>query len=165
MIALWLVPAEPWRAKFTSVISELAERWDAPIFEPHLTLYVAATAEVALFDRIPMTEPIELKATGIKCSEKFTKALFLQFAPRAELQELRAAVARVLGEEDAAEFDPHLSLIYKSMSAETKEDLARNLKLPFERVVFDGMRAVSTPAKIESAAAVEEWRTLWERGD
>ena len=39
IVAYWLTPAEPARSFFASTIAELAARFDAPIFEPHVTIY------------------------------------------------------------------------------------------------------------------------------
>jgi len=34
----WLIPAETARSFFMSTIGELAARFDAPLFEPHVTI-------------------------------------------------------------------------------------------------------------------------------
>ncbi len=39
IVAYWLTPAEPARSFFASTIAELAARFDAPSFEPHVTIY------------------------------------------------------------------------------------------------------------------------------
>jgi hypothetical protein len=59
--------------------------------------------------------------------------------------------------------NPHLSLIYKTMSAESKADLAQALALPFAEVVFDSVKAVISPAEIKSREAVEAWRVVAEK--
>ena len=38
-VAYWQLPAAETRAAFATVIAELAERFNAPVFEPHVTLY------------------------------------------------------------------------------------------------------------------------------
>jgi hypothetical protein len=40
IITYWLCPAEPARSHFAELIDNLAARFDAPVFEPHVTLYV-----------------------------------------------------------------------------------------------------------------------------
>jgi hypothetical protein len=37
--AFWLMPAAREREFFSGVIAELAARFDAPVFEPHVTLF------------------------------------------------------------------------------------------------------------------------------
>jgi hypothetical protein len=40
ILTYWLIPAEPARSHFRTLIQDLARRFDAPIFEPHVTVYV-----------------------------------------------------------------------------------------------------------------------------
>jgi len=163
MMAFWLLPAPPAREAFSLLIRELSGRFDAPIFEPHLTLHGSAFDDVFSFEELPQPASIELEIVGVEHSDKFTKTVFAQFRKTNEVAEVAAAVARALGDKDNAEFNPHVSLIYKTMPAAEKAELARNIRFPFERVRFDTIKAVSTPARIESREEVESWRTLWER--
>jgi hypothetical protein len=39
ILTYWLIPAEPALSYFRSLICELAERFDGPVFGPHVTLY------------------------------------------------------------------------------------------------------------------------------
>ena len=168
LLAFWLLPAPPAQEYFRSLNQELAERYDAPRFEPHLTLYAAVFDDALRADaleQIASRSSMELEISGIDYSDKYTQTLFIRFAKNNSLTELRAAVAEVLGEKDTADFEPHLSLIYQSMPAPEKAELARNLALPFERVLFEGMKVVSTPATIASAEDVQAWKTWWEQGD
>src|SRR5437660_1675571 len=42
VIAYWLIPAEPAHRFFQRLIEDLARRYDAPLFEPHVTIHVGA---------------------------------------------------------------------------------------------------------------------------
>jgi hypothetical protein len=61
------------------------------------------------------------------------------------------------------EFNPHLSLLYKEMPQDQKAAAASTVELPCERVAFDGLKAIVTPARIETREEVEAWRTIGER--
>jgi hypothetical protein len=151
---------------FQALVSDLAARYDAPPFQPHLTLIGSDFHDAFDFsrlDEIQTPAAIELQIDSIQFSEKYTKTLFVRFQPHAELTALRAAVARAIGEDASDDYDPHVSLIYKTMPAEKKAELARNIELPFERVPFDAIKAVAVPEKIETAADVEAWRDVWQR--
>ena len=165
MLAFWLLPASPAREYFQSLIEDLAQRFDAPAFEPHLTLYGAPfdDAKYSLLPGMQLSGSVELEIEGIEFSEKYTKTLFVQFRLEAELTELSAAVARAFGNENGPELNPHLSLIYKTMPNAEKEELARTLQLPFNRVRFEVVKAVVTPSTIDSREGVESWRTVWEK--
>src|SRR5436309_13652208 len=63
------MPAEPARKFFQGLIEELARRFDAPVFEPHVTVHVgtnhAGAAEKALAQSAHECEPINLEALGM----------------------------------------------------------------------------------------------------
>ena len=42
VIAYWLIPSEPGHSFFQRIINDLAGRYDAPVFEPHVTIHVGA---------------------------------------------------------------------------------------------------------------------------
>ena len=164
-LAFWLLPAAQAGDFFRSLVPDLAARYDAPEFQPHLTLVGGEFDDAFDFRRVETSEmrAIELEVDNIQHSEKYTKTLFVRFKPNPELSALRESIAQLLGQENEGDFDPHVSLMYKTLPAEEKAELARTLKLPFDRVRFDVIKAVKTPAKIESPEGVHAWRTIWER--
>jgi hypothetical protein len=165
-LAFWLLPAEPARASFKGLVNDLAARYDAPPFEAHLTLFAGAFDEAfnfAQLDDFQMPAQIVLGIESVQHSEQYTKTLFIRFHPQPELSALRRSMAEIVGGKISDDFDPHLSLIYKTMPPNERAELAKNVQLPFDSVRFDGVKAISTPAEIESAAEVKAWQTLWER--
>ena len=164
IITYWLIPAEPARSHFASLINNLAARFDAPIFEPHLTLY-ATKAEnedpSELLNRLlAENEGYRLSIGGIDCSDEFTKTLFVQFEPDERLTDLSVNFRRASVCQTEYQLNPHLSLIYKRMSPEAKEEIARSLSLPFNEVPFDSVKAVISPANITAREHVEAWRVV-----
>jgi 2'-5' RNA ligase len=158
------MPAEPARSYFASLIGDLATRFDAPVFEPHMTIYVTkaepGNAGELLERALAGCKPYELSITGIDYSDEFTKTLFVQFQSSEELNRLSADFRRASASHDEYALKPHLSLIYKTMPRETKEKLASSLRLPFPEVLFDSVKAVTSPAKIKSREDVEAWRVV-----
>src|SRR6266446_10713817 len=65
-IAYWLIPAEPARSFFQGVINDLGRQYDAPLFEPHVTVHFgsnrADAVERALSEAARVCKPINLKA-------------------------------------------------------------------------------------------------------
>jgi hypothetical protein len=84
MIGYWLLPADSQRAWFRAAIERLAKKYDAPVFEPHVTLYSGDDEEEsarALVDHVATRNaPLELSVAGVEHSERLTKTLFVQFA-------------------------------------------------------------------------------------
>ena len=167
IITFWLIPVESARRYFHSLIRDLARRFDAPVFESHLTLYVTTAAKeegpaATLQSAVANSKICRLSIAGIDFSEEFTKTLFVQFRPDEALTALNEKLRAVSASQDEYQLNPHLSLIYKKLSPETKVEIANSLRLPFDDVEFDTVRAVISPAKIESRADVDAWRVIAE---
>jgi len=163
-ISYWLIPAEPEKSIFERIICDLAQRFDAPVFEPHLTLYSGPGDERDNLDEIIARSTagiseVVLRTSGVAHSNQFTKCLFVNF----ELNETVAKIANDLKEhfadQDGYELKPHLSLLYAQIRDDVKERLARELSIP-RAVRFDTVRAVSTGIGMVRKAEVEEWRVL-----
>ena len=82
LIAYWLIPSEAAHRFFQRIINDLARRYDAPVFEPHVTIYVEAdhvdAASRALARAVHECTRITLNPTRIDQSEQFTKTLFVE---------------------------------------------------------------------------------------
>ena len=87
VIAYWLIPAEPARSFFQGLINELAQEYDAPVFEPHVTIHVGANCTDAVDGVLSKVaqrcERIALQALEVSGSSEFIKTLFVQFAAAA----------------------------------------------------------------------------------
>ena len=164
IVAYWLMPAEPARTYFVSLIADLAARFDASVFEPHLTIYVTTAGSEKADEVIQRVfadcGPYRLVISGTAYSDEFTKTVFVEFQPNEELIRLSGNFRRASAGQDEYQLNPHLSLIYKTMSRATKEEIATSLRFPFDEVLFDSAKAVISPADIKSREDVESWRVL-----
>ena len=167
VIGYWLCPGEPARSRFGELIENLATRFDAPVFEPHVTIYVTSAEpknpEAVLEKVLKARRPFRLTVVGLDYSAKFTKTLFVQFAPDPELARLSEDLRRASVSRNDYELNPHVSLIYKEMDEETKRQLARSIALPFTEVSFDNVKAIISPGEIKSREDVEAWRVVAEQ--
>ncbi|MGI8432400.1 MAG: hypothetical protein ACR2MW_08945 [Chthoniobacterales bacterium] len=148
---LWLVPAEPARTFFHETIIRLATEYDAPLFEPHLTLGSGTPAQLLQVNAGPIT----LAILGLDTSASFTKTLFVRFQPTPPLVQLRYSLGM-----EAAGYAPHVSLLYRQLSDPIKSDLAAGLSLPFPSVTFNAVAAIRCPAEVATRADVEAWETV-----
>ena len=167
IIGYWLCPAEPARSGFAEIIGNLATQFDAPVFEPHMTIYVTNAEQEnpkAVLEKVLKgREPFRLTMCGLSYSAKFTKTLFVQFAPNPELARLSEDLRRACISQNDYELNPHVSLIYKEMEEETNRRLASSITVPFGEVTFDNVKAIISPAEIKSREDVETWRVVAER--
>jgi 2'-5' RNA ligase len=166
IVTYWLCPAQPARTQLSAIIRDLAARFDAPIFEPHVTLFVAnangENPESVLSALITRGE-YRLGIRGVDYSDEFTKTLFVQFDPNSEVTRLSEDLKRGSASPADYKLNPHLSLLYQKMDREMKRQLADNITLPFTDVTFDRVKAVLSPAKIDSHQDVEAWEVVAEK--
>jgi hypothetical protein len=164
VIAYWLVPAEPARTFFASITRELAARFPAPVFEPHLTVYAGPGGAVdpneVLSRALAEHGPLQLSVRDVRSSDQFTKTVFVQFEDDPRLAEISFALRRASADDANYELNPHLSLIYKTMETAVKSELANSIRIPFREVTFDSAKAVACPSPMNTRADVEAWRVV-----
>jgi putative hydrolase of the HAD superfamily len=162
-VAVFLTPAAFDFRYADRIIRELSRSFDAPLFEPHLTVCSGLCIDPgSLTERVTMAaqefSPLTLQVKGVGCTEAYFRALYIEFMPDQRLATLRDHVGIGVEQPDNGVFLPHLSLLYGEMPLAEKETLA--LQLPPDRTefTFDSLKVV-TPANIQ-----EGWRdTLrWE---
>jgi len=161
-LVYWLIPTKQQRDFFSEAIRILSKQFNAPCFEPHLTIIV--TPEIGLSPRKNLkqikTSPISLRVTGIGFSSKFTKTLFVRFTSNKSLAKLVVDLARETESRIKSAHDPHLSLIYKKMPTSSKRELASAIRLPFSTVLFDSIKAVRCALPTKTRSDVEAWRVV-----
>jgi hypothetical protein len=167
VIAYWLIPTEPARSFFQGIIDNLARRYDAPVFEPHVTVHVGENCmdkiDGAFSKGAPDCEPIVLKALEISGSSEFIKTLFVQFAMSNQLQLLNASIRTAARDSYHYQLNPHLSLLYKKISIQDRCLLMRSIEVPFPEVTFDSLKAVQCISPTHRRADVEAWRVIAEK--
>jgi hypothetical protein len=165
-VSFWLLPALPEREQLRARIAELAARFNAPMFEPHVTLYsgeltqdddVAAAVEAAARAMSPVT----LRSTGVAQSEVFTKTLFIEFAAEERLSVASDAIRLRLRVGTPYELKPHLSLLYAELSSTVRAELTREFAPP-PPVTFDRLQAIVSAGSIRRREDVEAWRVVAE---
>jgi 2'-5' RNA ligase len=158
------MPREPAYGCFQQIVNDLARRYDAPVFEPHVTVHVGAdhadAAKEAIAGAARECTPITLTPIGIHKSEKFVKTLFVQFAASAKLRRLNEIIRNAAHDSPQYHLEPHLSLLYKKMEAATRRELAASIELPLSGVTFDAIKAVRCLSPTQSRGDVEAWRVV-----
>jgi 2'-5' RNA ligase len=164
VIAYWLIPSEPAHSFFQRSINDLAHRYDAPVFEPHVTIHVGAdgadAAKEALGDAARECKLIGLTPLGIDQSDEFTKTLFVDFPMSAELRKINDMIRTAANDSSQYELNPHLSLLYKNLAAPIRRELAAEINVPLFEVTFDAIKAVRCVSPTESGADVEAWHVV-----
>jgi hypothetical protein len=161
-IAYWLLPETVAREVFWREIRELAEQSGAPLFEPHVTVFIApenSCAPLEVLCELGLLH-IELTIHSIRSSGQFTRTLFVQFEANNVLQQLSDAIWKASGARDRYLVDPHLSLLYAKLPPETKQSLGGKIRLPFREVCFTSICAMRCARPTTTATEVEQWKLL-----
>ncbi len=161
VIVYWLLPATSAWEFFHETIRRLAAKYDAPFFDPHLTLALGPDSPGAAGVTLAglTTGPLELRVVGVAFTAKFTKTLFVRFASSPALLQLRAS----LGARPDRSFDPHLSLLYKKLSEEEQARLVAEIRVPFATVIFDRVAATRCRLPVATPADVAVWKSIASR--
>jgi len=164
VIAYWLIPTEPARSYFQNIINDLAERYAAPEFEPHVTVHVGVdctdTVDEVLSKAGRNSKRIALQVLNVSSSSEFIKTLFVHFTQNAQLQQLNQSIRTAAQDSSDYQLSPHLSLLYKKMPAASRRELAGSIKVPFSEVIFDALKAVRCVSPTRSCSGVEAWRVV-----
>ena len=164
VIAYWLIPSEPAHTFFQRIINDLARRWDARVFEPHVTIHVGAdradVAKNALGAAARRCKLIGLKPIGIDQSDEFIKTLFVRFPVSAELRKINGVIRQAANDSSHYQLNPHLSLLYKNLAAATRRELAALIDVPLSEVTFHAIKAVRCVSPTKSGADVEAWHVV-----
>ena len=161
-IAYWLLPERAAREVFSREITKLARPLSAPLFEPHVTIFIAPESSRPALEVLRELEPVNIELTihSIRFSEQFTKTLFVQFETNSTLQHLGDAIWKASGAQDCYLIDPHLSLVYAKLPPETNQRLADKIRLPFREVCFTSICAMRCARPTTTAIEVEQWKLL-----
>ena len=167
-VSFWLIPSEEDRAFFQEIIDTLSQEYDAPAFTPHVTIYSGEYAPdetpASLIEKATQgVQSFSLRVDNILYTDEFTKTLFVQFHASGILSQISEILRSSSRKPSDFALNPHLSLIYKQMSEETKKNLTTSLTLPKSEVVFNEVRAISTPDKVQVREDVESWKVIYTR--
>ena len=132
MISIWLTPAKEDSAYLQEIVNALAFEYQAPVFYPHCTLYSPTDLEGYELDEI-------LEKAGEKIGSLYVtmnkldhtiniwKTVFIELEKSLELSNLQHNLVSLIPEPKPYDFLPHISLIYKKMTAEQQEEIIHNL--------------------------------------
>jgi 2'-5' RNA ligase len=162
----WLIPARRKRELFREFVRILAKEFDAPLFEPHLTILVVRQNRSLRNHQMPRilkdvnAAPIRMSVRGTSFASPFTKTLFIRFKSNKPFEKLIVDLSHATGSRAGKVRDPHVSLLYKKLPPSVKKELASTIRLPFREVIFDSIQAVRCSLPVRNRADVEGWRVV-----
>ena len=163
--SVWLCPEANIASKLKAIVEQLAERQRAPSFDPHITLLGEISAPWEMTLRACKTlfgvhGPIEARVQGMARSTTFFKALTIDLALPQSILDARAELATELGQTNAPDFQPHLSLAYGPLPLGYQDDLPDSFAgaIPGMTLCLDRLVVVRSA----NAIPIEDWTRLEE---
>lgn len=164
-LAIWLVPRQPERGILQALIADLADRFSAPGFVPHATVYSCRRSplqnELAITAALARHCPaLTLCTAGTASRDRLTRACFVRLGSNTTLRWLRQSLQNKLPPTAADDFEPHVSLLYQNLPETDRAKLAKEIWLPFDEICFDQIWAVAIPETIKGPENLTGWQTL-----
>ena len=124
--ALWLTPSGKLDARLTQLITELAQEFSAPFFEPHVTLLGGIMGDRAKLVRqceqlADSLRPFEIRLAGPGQLDDYYRSLFIHVARSPALLQANRRAREVLDCSGDPDYLPHVSLLYGSHPSEQKQ--------------------------------------------
>lgn len=167
-VSFWLIPSKEDKEFFQKIINTLAQKYDAPTFTPHVTIYSGECAldesPAELIEKATQkVQSFSLKVDRLLYTDEFTKTVFVQFHPSPILSKISETLRCNSKKPSEFALNPHLSLIYQHIDREIKKDIITSISLQKSEVFFDEVKAVLTPEKVQKGEDVEKWTVIYNR--
>ncbi len=167
LFSIWLIPDEKDEKELAKIIEDLAERYNSPVFIPHLTLLgntminfedLKSIVDEVFEDKKPFT----IKKTRLNQSEQFFKTVFIEFELDENLKNFFELLSIKADKRNTEKFKPHISLIYKIMPKDEKLRIIKNLDVKSNFTI--NCVYINAPKQGDTDFLnVEEWRVLYKK--
>jgi len=149
----WLIPEEKHSGQLQELINRLSQENNSSEFPPHCSLLT----QIQNFSAIPIekidffcsyTKTVKLNILNIMGGDTLFKSLYIQFIRDDSILEFQQIFSNLFKNREPYRFDPHLSLMYKIVSAEKQKRIISEISLP-DHINFDCISIVNTGEIIE----------------
>lgn len=166
LVSIWLLFSESDSVYLGTIIKKLAKEYDAPEFYPHLTIYGGGLvmdvkeAEKITTEAVKDIDPFTIEMKKINfTANNIWKTVFIEVQKHPMLDIIYENLRRRLLVYKDYEFLPHISLIYKNISEETKIEIIRNLTIK-KTFLIDAIGIASTEGNRNNASS---WKLLFKK--
>ena len=154
----WLIPEEKHSGQLQELINRLAQENNAPKFIPHCTLAgKIMLGSNFLCDEIKtfcnQSKPMSLNVFKIMSEKTLFKSLYIQLKKEKFIVDFQKKIANFFIKREPYKFDPHLSLMYKIVSAEKQKKILSCISLS-DQINFNYISIVNTGQN------VDEWKIV-----
>lgn len=158
--SIWLMPRMEHEQAFAAIVRDLANRFDSPVFQPHLTLVedMPRSCEELkpLLERLTeyvasFTAPVET----VEESSLYYRSFYARFPVTEPLRTLKERAVDLFQVGSLDSFMPHVSLAYGVLESSEKTEAVAALRRDFQgmAVTFDKVCIVSS----SQHTPIEDW--------
>ena len=152
--SIWLMPSKTDLAYLSTIIQSLGRKYDAPVFEPHCTLFSPITdlkSAMKVIDTFD-SQPFQVKSVGLNHSDVIWKTVFIELEMNDQLEWLNQKFSDIFVID--YEFKPHISLIYQSIPSKKRNAIIGTLDLK----KYYKMHGI---AIMDTSQSVEGWKKVY----
>lgn len=140
MHAIWLTFSKSDRDYLKKIIDKISEKYHAPKFEPHITVYGLVDSEMSLIDNIAKEVILNcnsfvVKKSKVLQSEELWKTVYIELKMNNQLELIHKNLKKHFKKISKYEFNPHTSLIYKILPIEEKIKIINELDIKNEFII------------------------------
>lgn len=137
MHAIWVTFSKNDREYLKNTIDEISEKYHAPKFEPHITVYGLIDTEINEIDKIAKEIILNqnsflVKKSEILQSEELWKTVFIELKLNEQMELIHKNFKKHFDRVSRYQFKPHISLIYKILPIKEKMKIINNLDIKNE---------------------------------
>ena len=137
MYAIWLTFSQNDKKYLGKIIKKIAKKYDAPEFEPHITIYGLIDIEINLIKKIlkKIARNNKLfisKKIKILQSKNLWKTIYIELENQKEFVKIYQNLKECFEQIEKNEFNPHISLVYKKLSTKEKTKIINQLDIKQE---------------------------------
>jgi 2'-5' RNA ligase len=158
--SLWLRPAAAAAARFAELIDTWARCLGTPRFEPHITFgTITATTDAEATARARQLAarlaPVPIHLVGAGHTDAYFRCLYLRAEKTPQLLAAYRLACAELEQPMAADFMPHVSLVYGTLATSVKEKIIAEIDGNFPEDFF-----ADSVSLCVLAVSPDDWRSL-----
>lgn len=129
------MPGGKTQQKLNQVVKSLAKKYNAPVFEPHMTLLGGIQENEEMVVKrterlVSQLRPFRLTLGKIEFSTTYFQSVFIRVNATACLMEAYIKTQKLFNKDKDTLFMPHISLMYGNHKMSLREKIAQKIKLP-----------------------------------
>ena len=140
MYAIWLTFSQNDKEYLRKIITNIAKKYDAQEFEPHITIYGLIDIEINLIKKVlkkiaKNNKSFVTRKIKILQSSNLWKTIYIELENQKEFVKIYQNLKECFEQIEKNEFNPHISLVYKILSTTEKTQIINQLDIKKEFVI------------------------------